>query len=105
VAILIPSMVPMPGVTGSATLPATSRSGTWWDSITNAGTLPSGLPCCPHCRGVLFEMPSAEWWPAVDLRDQAEPGYRQFVEWLRGRCYSATIAARDAYNAEGRGRR
>lgn len=61
---------------------------TWWDSIDKVAKTPSGLPCCPHCGGVLFEVPSeTEWWEQVDRCALIEPGYREFIEWLRDRCF------------------
>lgn len=56
----------------------------WWDSIANAATKPGGLPCCPHCGGVLMEVPT-----------------EAFVTWLRGRCYPTLHAAREAHAADG----
>jgi hypothetical protein len=74
----------------------------WWDSISEVGRLPSGLPCCPHCRGVLYEIyTEAQWWELVD--DYAvmtdSPGYRATVEWARGRCFTDHDALREAYAA------
>jgi hypothetical protein len=73
---------------------------TWWDSITEVAKHPSGLPCCPHCRGVLYEMASeAEWWAAVDQFGLSNPDYRAFIEWLRGRCFPNYESARAAFEA------
>lgn len=71
----------------------------WWDSIDKAGTNSSGLPCCPHCSRVLFEMPTeADWWAGVDRYTAAnEPDYRRFIEWLRGKCFPNHTAARAAF--------
>lgn len=68
---------------------------TWWDSVTEAKQLPSGVPCCPHCRGVLFEVPSEDlWWQQVDeYAASTTPGYRQFIEWVRGKCFNGQEAA------------
>lgn len=63
---------------------------TWWDSIRQVGkTQGSGLPCCPHCGSVLYEVDSiAEWWSGVDQHEaNGHPGYRAMIEWGRGRCY------------------
>lgn len=75
---------------------------TWWDSITKAGQLPdSGLPCCPHCRGVLFEVPNdVAWWASVAEHDQDNPGYRQLIEWSRGKCFTDWRLCTAAYQAE-----
>lgn len=67
----------------------------WWDSIANVDKLPSGLPCCPICKGVLLEMDNeTHWWEQVDRQEEKEPGYRRFIEWLRGRCFKSMAVAR-----------
>lgn len=75
----------------------------WWGSIGEVGTSSrgSGLPCCPRCGGMLFEMESeGEWWSGVDAYEAGgHPGYRAFIEWLRGRCYPTFDAAKAAYDA------
>lgn len=73
----------------------------WWDSIDKVAAKPSGLPCCPSCGGVLFEMASeSEWWASVRRHEtEQEPGYAAFVEWLRGKCYPTADEARLAYAA------
>lgn len=94
---------------------------TWWDNIYKVGTVPvqpkvyrkrfggtvalpsesAGLPRCPHCRGVLFEMRNeAEWFASVDRYEaDGHPGYRKFSEWMRGKCFPSLDAARVAYDA------
>lgn len=79
----------------------------WWDSIDKVATttgLPGGLPVCPHCGSPLFEVGSeTEWWAGVDQHEsEREPGYRAFIEWLRGKCFPTLEAARAAYREEGR---
>jgi hypothetical protein len=75
----------------------------WWSGIEDVGVQPSGVPCCPHCQGVLFEMDSpAEWWRGVDeFEAQGHPGYHGFVEWLKGKCFPNRDAAKAAYEAKG----
>jgi hypothetical protein len=79
---------------------------TWWDGIEKVGHRgepgPLGrLPCCPHCKGVLFEMPTPkEWWASVEKYQNAgHPGYRAFIEWLKGKCFPNFDAAKAAYEA------
>ncbi len=71
----------------------------WWDSIDKAGKIgPLNIPCCPHCKGVLYEMDSeAEWWKGADEYEKKEPGYRKFMEWLRGKCFKTFEEARQKY--------
>lgn len=62
----------------------------WWDVVSQAASTASGLPCCPHCGGVLMEMPSIQdWWESVDLFIAQDPdqraNYKTFVGWLQGR--------------------
>lgn len=75
----------------------------WWDSIDKVGTLDgSGLPCCPHCHGVLFETESLDiWWEGVDKYEaNGHPGYHAFVEWIRGKCISSWSEAKEIYERE-----
>lgn len=76
---------------------------TWWDSIQKVGER-DGLPCCPHCRNVLFEMPSEQqWYSGVDLHEAAgHPGYRAMIEWARGKCFPNLSAVQEAYAKEQR---
>jgi hypothetical protein len=73
----------------------------WWDSIDKVAKTASGLPCCPHCGGVLFEVANeARWWRDVQMfESEHEPGYRKFIEWLRGRCFPGPAFLDKARNA------
>lgn len=77
----------------------------WWDSIDKVGSLTAksgfSIPCCPHCHSVLYEMPSIEsWWEMVDTYEKAgNPGYRTFIEWLRGKCFKTIQQGKAAYEA------
>lgn len=78
---------------------------TWWDSITKAGRVGKvvgGLPCCPHCGGVLFEVESERlWWEQVDryAKTTAE-GYREFMAWARGKCFRNYDTAAEQYQQQ-----
>lgn len=79
----------------------------WWGLISEAGKTASGLPVTPCCSSPMFEMENEQaWWEGVDSYEKSsgQRGYRQFIEWLRGRCYPTIDAARDAYYAEGHAR-
>lgn len=58
---------------------------TWFGSIHEVAKR-GVLPCCPHCSGVLFQLPTEEeWWNGVDQyeRNKPHPGYRAMFEWQR----------------------
>jgi hypothetical protein len=76
----------------------------WWDSIYEVGHIPlmngMTLPCCPHCRNILFEMPDENmWWAGVDRYEASgHPGYRAMIEWSRGKCFPSLEATQKAYS-------
>lgn len=79
---------------------------TWWDSKDKVGLIPGehgrafgGLPCCPHCRSVLFETEEEKWFAGVDRYDAQEPGYRAMIDWSRGQCFPNYNALKTAYAA------
>lgn len=74
---------------------------TWWDGIEKVASR-DGIPCCPHCKNVLFEFPTPEaWWSRVaDFEGQGHAGYRTFVEWLKGKCFPGMKEALAAYEAK-----
>lgn len=52
----------------------------------------------------MFEMENEQaWWEAVESHEKTsgQRGYRQFVEWMRGKCYSGYDTAMEAYYKEG----
>lgn len=76
---------------------------TWWGSIHEVSTLPSGIPCCPSCRGVLMEMPDLETWERNVEKHAEKSGDREypaFIRWLRGRCLPNVRQAREQFEHE-----
>ena len=81
----------------------------WWGGIEEAGKHHSGtphLPGCPVCGNGLMQVDNAKaWWDAVDRKDKEIPGYRDFISWLKGKCFrnrgeGGIEAALAAYNAK-----
>ncbi len=73
----------------------------WWDSISMVGDR-GGLPCCPYCGNVLFEVANeAEWKIGIERHaaQSNDSGYVTFMEWLRGKCYPNLDLARAAFEA------
>lgn len=73
----------------------------WWDSIYKVGKQ-GVLPVCPHCKNVLYEVDTIEeWWSRVRAFEASNhAGYRQFVEWLQGKCFRTYHLALEAYTIE-----
>lgn len=72
----------------------------WWDTIDKAAVTASGLPCTPCCGAPLKEVPSErKWWETVRRHEEQadDPGYRLFIEWLRGRHFPDLETAKAAY--------
>ena len=87
---------------------------TWWDSIDKVGTLVqpvgpndkrpmAGLPCCPRCRNMLFQVDNiGVWQDGVNAyaKKTDDPKYIEFIAWMRGKCYPTMDAARKAFDKE-----
>lgn len=82
---------------------------TWFGPIKEVHETKEGLPCCPFCAGILFELDTeAEWWQGIDkYENEGHPGYRAMWEWQRRQqvCFSARngiaeleAAFREAYS-------
>lgn len=80
---------------------------TWWGPV-GFVKVDRGLPVCPECLGVLYEYSNEQmFWAAVDLFEaggpgvaRPHPGYREFTEWVRRRCFPSTIQAALIYEAQ-----
>lgn len=77
---------------------------TWFGSIHQTKPTSGGLPGCPFCGGVLFEMnDEGEWWSSVDQyeREKPHPGYRAMWEWQRTQkqCFSLRNGVDDLVSA------
>lgn len=69
----------------------------WWDSIDKVSTN-GGLPCCPFCGGVLFQINEEEWNSNVAKHEKNNhPGYSGFISWLRGKCFETQEEAEAAF--------
>ena len=83
----------------------------WWDSIDKSGMMPgslqdparprSGLPCCPHCKSVLFQQDEAQWFDGMKRHeDDGNPGYLAMMNWSRGKCFKKMSEMKAAYALE-----
>ncbi len=71
---------------------------TWWGSIYDV-VLNDNLPVCPYCGSALFEMSNiGQWYHVVDKYEASgAPGYRDFIDWVRGKCFKTMKEAEDAF--------
>ena len=62
---------------------------TYWGSIYSIKTINMNgwpMPCCPHCHGLLSELPTeADYLNPADEHEAVIPGYGGFVRWNKGR--------------------
>jgi hypothetical protein len=76
---------------------------TWCAPISKASKLESGIPCCPHCKSVLFQMERADWDKGVVgfIASNGDHAYPSYLEWVAttDRCYRTYKEARAAFNA------
>jgi hypothetical protein len=73
----------------------------WWDDKGQVSTLESGLPCCPFCRRVLFEIEEDKWWSQADEYAKTTLGredYLEFLIWLQGKDCRELGNWQQAYN-------
>lgn len=74
---------------------------TWWDDISKVGKLVgTGLPCCPHCKSVLFQLEDEKWFEGMKKYEaEGHPGYVAMIEWSRGKCFPSIEAIEAAWRA------
>ena len=67
-----------------------------------ASKLPSGIPCCPFCKSVLFEFPNlAAFMEGVDKYEkEGNPGYRKLLNWQQGKCFRTMEDAQKVMDSE-----
>ena len=77
---------------------------TWWDDISMVDTLlskddsPGGIPCCPYCKGVLFQIDEKDWFKGIHKHTQENPLYANITSWSRGKCFKTPEEVAVAYN-------
>lgn len=74
----------------------------YWGPIQSVGVQRgSGLPCCPYCGGLLFEMEDEEQlMRGARAYDQSgHLGYVGFLMWARGRKCTKTLEEQQALYA------
>lgn len=61
-----------------------------WTGPISAVKKIQGIPVCPHCNGVLFQMEEKDWQDGIKMHSDrsSDVHYPAFVKWLetRGAC-------------------
>lgn len=73
---------------------------TWWDTIDKAGKFQGAhsLPCCPHCRSVLFQTTETKWIDGAHKYEEGgHPNYVAKLNWSRGKCFKSWADAEKSY--------
>lgn len=73
---------------------------TWHDDKANVG-IHGALPCCPHCKRILYEMPKQRWLEQVAKHNASNPGYARMMVWAKGKCFENFGLLKLAYEEAG----
>ena len=58
-----------------------------WDKLKTT----SGIPCCPYCLGVGFQITAKNWDSGVDKFNKDNPKYKEFIESVKEKCIRSGI--------------
>lgn len=87
-----------------------------WDALASTGEGPlGGIPCCPRCGSVGYEIRRAQWWAGVrqheadgtrgrscglpDCGPTGHPRYEAMIRWARGQCFRTFGVLESAWRA------
>lgn len=72
---------------------------TFWGPIGSVGINDNGLPCCPHCKGMLFESPIEGTFleGAPNHEIDGHPGYLSMLKWAKGKCFRNINEVEEAF--------
>jgi hypothetical protein len=56
------------------------------------GVLDSGIPCCPDCGSVGYQMDKTDWEEGVERLEASEPGYAKFLAGVKELCHGKGIS-------------
>lgn len=74
-----------------------------WTDPKGNGAMNGGIPCCPECGSVGYQMTSDEWWEGVQGMEQDEPGYYKFIKGLRNTCHGSEVSVMNLWEERKRG--
>lgn len=75
----------------------------WHGPIEQTGRIGPGIPCCPHCRGVLLQIDESKWLSGAERHETENfPRYREFLDWINAqpRCYENADEAEAAWRLD-----
>jgi hypothetical protein len=62
------------------------------------GSIVGGIPCCPDCGSVGYQIEDDEWWEGVQIVEKAEPGYYKFIRGLKDTCHGPDKSVGDLWD-------
>lgn len=63
----------------------------------------SGLPCCPHCGSILYQIEEDKWWQgALQFEHDGHENYVRFLKWSMKQptCWKSNSNAAMIYNTD-----
>ncbi len=69
-----------------------------WGKLSKTGEpMGFGIPCCPDCGSVGFQIDADEWWEGVQRVEEATPGYFKFIKELKDTCHGKGVGIGDLW--------
>ena len=68
----------------------------WTDDFDKLSSI-SGIPCCPHCRCVGFQVELGIWYEGIKKYDLKDPGYQDFMSGLKNVCRGSGVTVSDLW--------
>ena len=70
-----------------------------WDALTPTPEN-KGIPSCPECGSVGFQMTVQEWNQGIATLDKDSPGYADFINELKGKCHGKTTTLAELWEIQ-----
>lgn len=72
-----------------------------WDKLSTQPVPPGskfpGIPCCPDCGSVGYQMEEDEWWEGVQAFEAENPGYYKYIKAIKDTCHGKGISIGDLW--------
>jgi hypothetical protein len=68
--------------------------------VPEGAAIQAGIPCCPECGSVGYQIDADEWWEGVQKMEEASPGYFKFIKGLKNVCHGKGTGIGDLWERE-----